>query len=101
MIAVAVGWQVYAIRKRPLDLGSIGLAEFVPLLVLALPAGQLADRLPRRVIAALALALMVGVAVALLVVGTVTDPGVVWPYFLLAALTGVAAALRLARLTRR
>jgi hypothetical protein len=92
MIAVAVGWQVFAIHKDPLDLGLIGLAEFVPLLVLALPAGHLADRLPRRVIAAFALALMVGVAVALLVV-TVTDPGVVWPYFLLAALTGVAAAV--------
>ncbi|HWQ01870.1 MAG TPA: MFS transporter [Gaiellaceae bacterium] len=92
MIAVAVGWQVFAIHKDPLDLGLVGLAEFVPLLVLALPAGHLADRLPRRVIAAFALALMVGVSVALLVV-TVTDPGVVWPYFLLAALTGVAAAL--------
>jgi MFS family permease len=43
-------------------------------------------------IASFALALMVGVAAALFVV-TVTDPGVVWPYFLLAALTGVAAAL--------
>ena len=56
MIAVAVGWQVFAIHKDPLDLGLIGLAEFVPLLVLALPAGHLADRLPRRLVAALALA---------------------------------------------
>ena len=91
MIAVAVGWQVFEIHKDPLDLGLIGLAEFVPLLVLALPAGHLADLLPRRMIAALALTLMVGVSIALLIV-TVTDPGVVWPYFLLAALTGVAAA---------
>ena len=43
MIAVAVGWQVYAIHKDPLDLGLIGLAEFVPLPLLALPAGP-----PRR-----------------------------------------------------
>ncbi|MGZ4382629.1 MAG: MFS transporter [Gaiellaceae bacterium] len=92
MIAVAVGWQVFAIHKDPLDLGLIGLAEFVPLLVLALPAGHLADRLPRRMIAALALALMVGVSIALLIV-TVIDPGVVWPYFVLAALTGVVAAV--------
>lgn len=92
MIAVAVGWQVFAIHKDPLDLGLIGLAEFVPLLVLALPAGHLADRLPRRVIAAFALALMVGVSIALLTV-TATDAGVVWPYFLLAALAGVAAAV--------
>ena len=48
MAAVAIGWQVYAIDRRPLDLGLIGLAEFLPLPLLALPAGQLADRLPRR-----------------------------------------------------
>ena len=48
MTAVAVGWQVYAIEHDPFDLGLIGLAEFLPLLLLALPAGHLADRLPRR-----------------------------------------------------
>ncbi|HEY5057809.1 MAG TPA: MFS transporter, partial [Gaiellaceae bacterium] len=47
MVAVAVGWQVYAIHRNPLDLGLIGLAEFLPLPLLALPAGQLADRLSR------------------------------------------------------
>ncbi len=46
MVEVAVGWQVYAIHRSAFDLGLIGLAEFVPLLVLALPAGHLADRLP-------------------------------------------------------
>ena len=47
-----MGWQVYAIHRRAFDLGLIGLAEFLPLLLLALPAGQLADRLPRTSIAA-------------------------------------------------
>jgi MFS family permease len=92
MIAVAVGWQVYAIRRNPLDLGLIGLAEFVPLPLLALPAGQLADRLPRRLIAALSLGLMVGVAALLLVV-TLTGADRVWPFFALAAATGVASAI--------
>jgi MFS family permease len=92
MIAVAIGWQVFAIRKDPLDLGLIGLAEFVPLLLLALPAGHLADRLPRRVVAAFALALMVGVAAGLLAV-TVAGARVVWPYFVLAAITGAASAI--------
>jgi MFS family permease len=92
MIAVAVGWQVFAIRREPLDLGLIGLAEFVPLLLLALPAGHLADRLPRRLVAALALAVMVLVSAGLLAV-TVADVGVVWPFFVLAALTGAASAL--------
>ena len=92
MIAVAVGWQVFDIGRNALDLGLIGLAEFLPLLLLALPAGHLADLLPRRLVAALALALMVVVSVALLLV-TVAETRVVWPFFVLAALTGVASAL--------
>jgi len=92
MIAVAVGWQVFDISRDALDLGLIGLAEFVPLLLLALPAGHLADRLPRRLVAALALVLMVGVSAGLLAV-TVANADVVWPFFVLAALTGAASAL--------
>src|SRR5581483_86376 len=91
MIAVAIGWQVFAIRKDPLDLGLIGLAEFVPLLVLALPAGHIADRLPRRVVAACALTVMAGVSIGLLGV-TLAGADVVWPYYVLAAVTGAASA---------
>jgi len=52
MMVVAIGWQVYVIRHRALDLGLIGLAEFLPLPLLALPAGQLADHFSRRTVAA-------------------------------------------------
>ena len=48
MSFVAVGWQVYSIHRDPLDLGIVGLAMFLPLPLLALPAGHLADRFPRR-----------------------------------------------------
>ena len=48
MLAVAIGWQVYAIHRNPLDLGLVGLMEFLPLPVLALPAGQIADSSRRR-----------------------------------------------------
>src|SRR5262245_48678357 len=68
VIAVAVGWQVYAIRRNPLDLGLIGLAEFLPLPLLALPAGQLADRVPRRMVFAASLVLNGVIAGFLLVV---------------------------------
>ena len=51
MMVVAIGWQVYSIRHHPLDLGLVGLAEFLPLPLLALPAGQLADRVSRRTVA--------------------------------------------------
>ena len=92
MLAVAVGWQVYAIRRNPLDLGLIGLAEFLPLPLLALPAGQLADRLPRKLLAAFALLLNAGVAAALIVV-TLHGARHLWPFFALAACTGVASAI--------
>ena len=48
MQSVAVGWQVYEITKRPLDLGLIGLAQFLPGIALFLPAGHAVDRLNRR-----------------------------------------------------
>jgi len=48
MVNVAVGWQVYALTKRPLDLCYVGLAQFLPPLFLTLPAGHAADRFDRR-----------------------------------------------------
>jgi MFS family permease len=48
MQAVAVGWQVYEITKRPLDLGLVGLAQFLPGIVLFLVSGHAADRFNRR-----------------------------------------------------
>jgi len=50
MISVAVGWQVYQMTHRALDLGMVGLAQFLPGLVLFLAAGHAADRWPRRTI---------------------------------------------------
>ncbi|HYW40394.1 MAG TPA: MFS transporter [Terriglobales bacterium] len=48
MLSVAVGWQVYEITKRPLDLGYVGLAQFLPGFVLFLVAGHAADLFDRR-----------------------------------------------------
>src|ERR1041385_6538037 len=48
MQSVAVGWQVYEITKRPLDLGLVGLAQFLPGLCLFLVSGHAADRFDRR-----------------------------------------------------
>ena len=48
MQAVAVGWQVYEITKRPLDLGLVGLAQFLPGMLLFLLSGHAADRFNRR-----------------------------------------------------
>jgi MFS family permease len=48
MQSVAVGWQVYYITRRPLDLGLIGLAQFLPGILLFLLSGIAADRFNRR-----------------------------------------------------
>jgi MFS family permease len=48
MQAVAVGWQVYEITKRPLDLGYVGLAQFLPGILLFPISGHASDRFPRR-----------------------------------------------------
>jgi MFS family permease len=51
----ALGYQVFELTGRELDLGLLGLAEFLPALVLAVPAGALADRFDRRTLYAVAL----------------------------------------------
>src|SRR5690242_6170731 len=48
MQSVAVGWQVYEITKRPLDLGLVGLVQFLPGILLFLVSGHAADRYDRR-----------------------------------------------------
>ena len=90
MAAVAVGWQVYAIHHKAFDLGLIGLAEFVPVPLLALPTGQLADRLSRTRIVAVSTLAEAGV-VALLLVVTIGGAHQLWQFVVLAAATGAAA----------
>ena len=61
--SVALGWQMYALARRTLDVqqsaflvGMIGLAAFVPVFLLTLPAGEAADRYDRRKVALACLA---------------------------------------------
>ncbi|MGH3001280.1 MAG: MFS transporter [Gaiellaceae bacterium] len=91
MVAVAVGWQVYAIHRSAFDLGLIGLAEFVPVPLLALPAGNLADRLPRTVLVSTSL-LGEATVVALLLAVTIGGARQLWQFVALAALTGATSA---------
>src|ERR1051325_11018335 len=50
MQAVAVGWQVYEITHRPLDLGFVGLAQFFPTILLFPISGHASDRYERRTV---------------------------------------------------
>lgn len=69
MQAVAVSWQMYGLTHNPLDLGLVGLTQFIPAALLVLIAGHAADRYDRRLIVRCC-QLLAGVAVAMLAAGT-------------------------------
>jgi MFS family permease len=91
MLAVAVGWQVYALTGSALDLGLVGLVQFAPSVVLLLFVGHAADRYDRRWIVAICQTIEAGAATALAVMslrGTITEHAI----FALVALIGAARA---------
>jgi MFS family permease len=51
MVGVAVGWQIYALTNSALYLGLVGLAQFLPMFLLTLVVGHVADRYDRRTVA--------------------------------------------------
>ncbi len=91
MQSVAIGWQVYDLTHRPLDLGFVGLAQFLPGLGLALIAGYAVDRYDRRAILALCTGLE-AVCPVLLVGLTLSGNRDVVPIFGVLLLFGTARA---------
>ncbi len=90
--AVAIGWQVYDLTGDPFQLGLVGLMEFLPTAVLALPAGTLADRIDRRLL--LIVGVVAEVALALTLTGLALMGAVSVPALLAVALGfGIARAL--------
>ena len=97
-MVIVIGWQVYDIARQTMDtrsaalqLGWIGVVQFVPLFVLTLVTGWTADRVDRRLIARAAIALEIfcaGVLAWFAYHGTTTLPVL----FVVAALLGVARA---------
>jgi len=92
MLEVIIGWAVYSHQHSALDLGWIGLAEFVPLFALALPAGHLADRYSRKYVLAAATTLGVGVGIGLALI-TAAGVHAAPPYLAFAVGAGVTMAL--------
>ncbi len=91
MIVVAVGWQVYNLTGRTLDLGLIGLSQFLPFLCMSLPAGHAADQYPRRRIITLCLATLLLCALLLLWLAAAQVSRTL-PIFGVLALLGIARA---------
>ena len=69
MLMVALGWHMYELTHSAWDLGLVGLFQFVPALILFLPAGHWIDRLRRSYIFTACLAVQALVC-AVLVMGT-------------------------------
>ncbi len=87
MQSVAVGWQVYELTQRPLDLGLVGLAQFLPALGLVFVTGHVTDRYDRRYVLAVCIAVE---AVCALVFFWLTTTGHVSRGWIFAALVLLA-----------
>jgi MFS family permease len=90
--SVAVGWQVYDITRDPVALGLVGLSIFLPMVLLVLPAGDLADRVDRRFMLIGSYLIQVAASFALLWL-TVTGVQAMWAYYSVITLLGVALGL--------
>jgi MFS family permease len=91
MISVAVGWQIYNLTHRPLDLGLVGLAQFAPGVLLFLVAGHTADRYSRQSIIRVCYAAFAICSVVLLALsfrGLVS----VWPIYAVLLANGAVRA---------
>jgi MFS family permease len=88
---VAIGWQVYDLTRDPLNLGLIGLSQFMPALALVLVTGIAADRFRRRTIMAVCLAAEAVCSFTLLLL-TLSAVEIVWPIFLVLVAFGTARA---------
>ncbi|GAB4439504.1 MAG: MFS transporter [Chloroflexi bacterium OHK40] len=94
MSRTAVAWQVYQLTGDPLALGAIGAARLIPLVILALGAGVLADAFDRR-------KLMLGAQVAMLLcsltlaLATSLDSATIWVIYAVTALSAAAHTIGL------
>ncbi len=94
MLSVAIGWQLYQLTGNVLDLGWVGLVQFLPRLLFMLHTGHVADRYDRRKVAALCQAGQALVAIAL-VLGSSSGEVTREMIFVLAFLLGGARSFEM------
>lgn len=84
MLTVAVGWQIYSITQMPIYLGLVGLVQFLPMVLLTLVVGYLADRYDRKLIISLS-QIAESIGIFLLAyesyVGSITEEGILITIF--------------------
>jgi MFS family permease len=91
MQSVAIGWYLYDVTRDPLTLGYAALALFLPIALLTLPAGDVADRRDRRHILGAAHAVQ-SVCAALFLYLVVAQTVLTWPFYSVLAISGAARA---------
>ncbi|WP_417307375.1 MFS transporter [Devosia sp.] len=89
--AVAIGWLVYDTTRNPFDLGLVGLAQFLPMLILAFVAGHVADQFDRRRIG-LVCQIIEAATLGVLALGVFQGWLPVWGVFVGVAVIGAAQA---------
>jgi MFS family permease len=94
MITVAIGWHIYELTGNVLDLGLVGLVEFLPRVLFMLHTGHVADRFDRRRVAAACQVLQALVA-GVLVFASATDSASRELIFLMAFVLGAARAFEM------
>lgn len=94
MQIVATGWRVYDVSGSPMALGFIGLAEFLPSILLVLVTGHVADRFDRRRVINVCQALEI-VAMLVLWAALLDEGGALWPAFVAVAILGTARAFEM------
>jgi MFS family permease len=87
-VQTALGWEGYVRSGDPLVLGLIGLAEFLPALLFALPAGHAADHRDRRFVTIFGLA-VIALATTAIALDTAAGDSEVWPLYLMALFIGI------------
>jgi len=90
--SVAVGLQVYDLTRDPVALGYVGLAIFLPMFLLVLPAGDLADRVDRRVMLITSYLVQI-LASFLLLTLTLTGVKDMWAYYAAIVFLGIALGI--------
>jgi MFS family permease len=87
--SVAIGWQIYDMERTPLALGLVGLCQFLPMFLLTLPAGDLADRFNQRRVYGLA-AMLQAICSALFLALSIFRPHTVSLFYAVLMLFGAA-----------
>jgi MFS family permease len=91
ILGAAVGWQVWQLTRDPLSLAYVGLVQFLPFVLLVLPAGQVADRMDRRLVLIGAYSVE-AICSALLLWFTLSGVNAMWPVLIAMTLFGAGRA---------